>query len=208
MSSEASSLWTARANARWSSIEPGACRVRRRPCPRSPAPEFDDPPRAGRRFEAGQPLAHHHRDGVLQRRLVAVARLGGGALVIAVVEHRGEVRRDALHPARADRLDAGLLHRIEQRARRRVLRRVAAVDRVVVAGEPQRHRIGQPRRTAASRAFGLRGGSGRRALAPSGPLIRPGLSAENATSSSGWRDIARAQAEMARLNGSLAASGF
>ncbi len=65
-----------------------------------------------------------------------------------------------------------------------------------------------PRRIAASRGFGLRGGSGSRALAPSGPLTRPGLSAENDTSSSGWRDIARAQEVSARLNGSFALSGF
>ena len=66
----------------------------------------------------------------------------------------------------------------------------------------------RPRRIAASRALGLRGGSGSRALAPSGPLHRPGLSAEKATSSSGWRDIARAQAEMRALERLVRAFAF
>jgi len=66
----------------------------------------------------------------------------------------------------------------------------------------------RPRTIAASRGFGFFGGSGNRALAPSGPVNRPGLSAEKATSNSGWRDIARAQAASTRLNGSFAASGF
>ncbi len=96
-----------------------------------------------RRLEAGQPFAHQHRDRVLQRRLVAIARLGEGAAMIAVVEHRGEIRGDALHAPRADRLDARLLDRVEQRARRRIERRVATVDRLAVAGQPQRHRIGE-----------------------------------------------------------------
>ena len=107
------------------------------------APEFDQARRAARRLEAGQPFAHQHRDGVLQRRLVAIARFGEGAAMVAVVEHRGEIRGDALHPPRADRLDARLLDRVEQRARRRIVRRMVAVDRVVVAGQAQRHRIGE-----------------------------------------------------------------
>src|SRR5271170_8522141 len=63
-----------------------------------------------------------------------------------------------------------------------------------------------PRRIAVSRGLGLRGGSGRRALAPSGPTTSAGLSAANRISSSGRRDIARVQEASARLNGSLAAS--
>src|SRR5271170_23289 len=65
-----------------------------------------------------------------------------------------------------------------------------------------------PRRIAVSRGLGLRGGSGRRALAPSGPTTSAGLSAANRISSSGRRDIARVHDASARLNGSLAVSGL
>ena len=63
--------------------------------------------------------------------------------MVAVVEHRRQVRGHPLHAPRADRLDARLLDRVEQRPRRRIVRRVATVDRVVVAGQAQRHRIGE-----------------------------------------------------------------
>ena len=43
----------------------------------------------------------------------------------------------------------------------------------------------RPRMIAASRGLGLRGGSGSRAFAPSGPVTSVGLSAEKAISSSG-----------------------
>src|SRR5262249_25188202 len=59
-----------------------------------------------------------------------------------------------------------------------------------------------PRTIAASPRVSLRGGSGRRALPPT----MPGRSAANATSSSGWRAIARRQPVTARLNGSVGAS--
>ena len=128
--------------------------------------------------------------------------------MIAVVEHGGEVRRHALHAARADRLDAGLLDGVEQRARRRVLRRKPAVDRVAVAGEPKREQVGEAAQIAASRGLGLRGGSGSRAFAPSGPVTSAGLSVEKVISSSGWRASARVQDASARLNGSFGALGL
>src|SRR3954469_5982909 len=59
-----------------------------------------------------------------------------------------------------------------------------------------------PRTMAASSRVSLRGGSGSRALPPA----RPGRSAANATSSSGWRAIARRQLATERLNGSFGAS--
>src|SRR5450755_667626 len=55
---------------------------------------------------------------------------------------------------------------------------------------------------AASRRVILRAGSGSRAL----PGDRPGRSAANVTSSSGFLAIARRQAVTARLNGSVGAS--
>src|ERR1700721_993456 len=66
----------------------------------------------------------------------------------------------------------------------------------------------RPRRIAASRGLGLRGGSGRRALAPSAPLASDGLSVAKVISSSGGRDIARVPDAIARLNGSFGASAL
>ena len=43
---------------------------------------------------------------------------------------------------------------------------------------------------------------------PSGPAVSAGLSAAKVTSSSGWRDIARVQEAIARLNGSFGASAL
>src|SRR5262245_42768005 len=59
-----------------------------------------------------------------------------------------------------------------------------------------------PRTIAASSRDNRRGGSDRRALPPA----RPGRSAAKATSTSGWRAIARRQPVTARLNGSVGAS--
>ena len=63
------------------------------------------------------------------------------AALIAVVEHRADIGGDARHPHRADRLAARLLHRVEGGAGGRGLRRIAAMQRVVMAGETQRQRI-------------------------------------------------------------------
>ena len=68
--------------------------------------------------------------------------------------------------------------------------------------------LARPRTIAASRGLGLRGGSGRRALAPSGEAIRDGLSAEKAISSSGRRASARVHEASARLNGSFGISAL
>ena len=92
---------------------------------------------------------------------------------IAVLEHRGEIVGDARHAPRADRLDARLLDRVEHRARLLAFRRKRAVHAAIVAGEPQRHRIGM---AAHDRGFGARSacaaGSGSRALPPisAGPV--------------------------------------
>ena len=57
------------------------------------------------------------RDRLLERRIGAVGDLVELAAMEAVVEHRGEILGDAVHAARADRLDARLLDRLEHRAR-------------------------------------------------------------------------------------------
>ena len=62
--------------------------------------------------------------------------------LIAVVEHGGDIARDAAHAPRADRFDARLLDRVEGRAPFHRGGRETAVDRVIVAGEAQRHGIG------------------------------------------------------------------
>ena len=79
---------------------------------------------------------------VLDRRIGAVGDLVVFAAMKAVVEHGGEVLRHAAHAARADRLDAGLLDRLEHRARLLAAGHEFAMHGRVVAGEPQRDRIG------------------------------------------------------------------
>ena len=80
-------------------------------------PQVDELLRRRRRRLAGQPLAHHQRDRLLDRRIGAVGDLVELAAVEAVVEHGGEILGDAGHAPRADRLDAGLLDRLEHGAR-------------------------------------------------------------------------------------------
>ena len=105
------------------------------------APEFDDALRGFGRREAREALAHHHGDGVLQRRVRAVADLGVGAAVIAVLQHRGQIAGDARHAARADGLDARLLDGVEHGAGGLVLRGELAVHARVVTGELEGERI-------------------------------------------------------------------
>ncbi len=174
------------------------------------APEFDQARRSARRLEAGQPFAHQHRDRVLQRRLVAIARLGEGAAMVAVVEHRGQIRGHALHAPRADRLDPRLLDRVEQRARRRVERRKATVDRLVVAGQAQRHRIGEAAQDRRLARIGLarRLGQARpRALgaADQGGLV--GGEGDLQLATAGHRARARGERALERLAGRLRLAG-
>ena len=132
-----------------------------------------------------------------------------GLLVIAVVEHRGQIGGDALHPPRRrSPRPAPARPRRTARARpgsaarggdgsRRCGRRAAAPSN-------RRGRAGSPPRAGWACAAA-------RAAAPSRPPARStsaGLSAAKATSRSGRRAIARVQEASARLNGSLAASGL
>ena len=106
------------------------------------APEIDQLLGRLRRRQAGQALAHHQGERVLDRRVGAIGDLVEFAAVEALVQHGGEILRDAVHAPRADRLDARLLDRLEHRARLLALRLQAAMDRRIVAGNPQRDRIG------------------------------------------------------------------
>ena len=106
------------------------------------APQIHELARGRRRLLAGEPLAHDHGDGVLDRRVGAVGDVVVFSAMEAVVEHGGEIGLHAAHAARADRLDARLLDRIEHRARLLAARRELAMHRRIVTGEPQRDRIG------------------------------------------------------------------
>ncbi len=97
---------------------------------------------AARRREAGQALAHQHRQRVGQRRIGAVGDLVELAAMEMIVEHRGEIFGNARHPPRAERLDPRLLDGFEHAARLRISRHQLAVHFRIVAGEFQRDRIG------------------------------------------------------------------
>ena len=119
------------------------------------APEIDDALRALRRLLAGEPFAHDHRDRLFERRLGALADFAEARVLEAILQHGVEILRDAFHAPGADRLDAGLFDGLEDGARLRRLRQQPAMDVGVMAGEPQRHRIGmaaQDRRILAGRA--------------------------------------------------------
>ena len=144
ISSEERSSRTERPKARWFSMcAEKPVEVAPGPLLDEIAPEIDDLRRRRRRLDAGQPLAHHEGDRVLDRRVRPVGDvLVFAAAMVAVLEHGREVVGDARHAPRADRLDARLLDRVEDRAGRLSLGREPAMDAGVVAGEPQRHRIG------------------------------------------------------------------
>ena len=108
------------------------------------APQIDELARGRRRRLAGKPLAHDHGDGVLDRRVGAVGHIVVLAAMEAVVEHGRQIGLHPAHAARTDRLDAGLLDRIEHCARLLTAGHELAMHRGIVTGEPQRDRIGVP----------------------------------------------------------------
>ena len=81
------------------------------------SPEFDNLARGRRRRFAGEPLAHDHGDGILDRRIGAVSNLIVFAAMKSIVEHGGEILLHTAHAPRSDCLDARLLDRFEHRAR-------------------------------------------------------------------------------------------
>ena len=165
-------------------------------------PQIDQLARGGGRRFAGEPLAHHHGQRVLDRRIGAVGDLVEFAAVETVVEHGGEILGDAAHAARADRLDAGLLDGLEHRARLLAAGRQLAMHRRIVTGEPQRDRIGV---AAHDRRLAL--------VEPARRLRQPRLAAGKPRPLGRERhfEIAlagdrRRQTPTARLNGSVGAS--
>ena len=105
-------------------------------------PQVDHLARRGGRRQAGETLAHQHRQRVGQRRVGAVGDLVEFSTVKMIVEHGGEVFCDAGHAARPERLDAGLFDGFEHAARLRIARHQLAMHFRIVAGEFQRDGIG------------------------------------------------------------------
>ena len=106
------------------------------------APEIDQPLGVFRRLLAGEPFADDQRHRLFERRVAALANFTIAGVLEAVLEHGAEVLRDAFHPAGADRLDTRLLDGVEDGTGLRRLRQQPAVHIGVMAGEPQRDRIG------------------------------------------------------------------
>ena len=106
------------------------------------APQIDDFFRGRRRGLAGQPFAHHKRDRFLDRRIGAIGDLVELTAVETVIEHRRKVLGDARHAACPDRLDAGLLDRVEDGARLLPARHKLAMHHRVVTGELERDGVG------------------------------------------------------------------
>jgi hypothetical protein len=105
-------------------------------------PEVDHLAGSRRRREAGQALTHQHRQRIGQWRIGAVGDLVELAAMEMIVEHRGEILRNARHPPRAERLDTGLLDGFEYATCLRISRHQLAVNFRIVTGKLQRDRIG------------------------------------------------------------------
>jgi hypothetical protein len=107
------------------------------------APEIDDLGSRGGRLGAGQALAHHESEGILQGSVGAVRDLFVfAATVVAILQHGRDVGGDAGHAPRTDRFHARLLDRIEHGAGGLTVRGEPPVKIRVVTGEAQSHGIG------------------------------------------------------------------
>jgi hypothetical protein len=62
----------------------------------------------------------------------------------ALIKHRGEILRDTIHAARANRFNARLLNRLKYSSSLLTGRLQPAMHRGVVAGKTQGNRIGVP----------------------------------------------------------------
>jgi hypothetical protein len=133
------------------------------------APQIDDLLSRRRRGLAGQSLPHHERDRFLDGRIRPVGDLVELAAVETVVEHGREVLCNAGHPACADRLDAGLLDRLEYGARLLPARHELAMHERVMAGELERDRVGVPAHDRGIRAAELSRRLGQARLAADDP---------------------------------------
>jgi len=105
-------------------------------------PQIDDALGGRRRTEAGQALAHHHGDRLLDRRIGAIGDLVELTAMETVIEHRRKVLGDARHAACPNGLDAGLLDRVEYGPRLLPARHELAMHHRVVTGELERDGVG------------------------------------------------------------------
>ena len=96
----------------------------------------------GRRV-AGQPLAHHQPDNVGQGGRGRIVEAVQALLLNAGFQRRGQVGAYAHQRIGPDRVDAGLLDRLEDRAGLHRLGPQLGVGGLVVVGEAQRHLVGQ-----------------------------------------------------------------
>ena len=106
------------------------------------APKLDDLATVRRRGEAREALAGDQRQRVLERRVLAPRDRVVLRALITVVDHRLDIGGDARHAPRANRFDAGLLDGVESGAAFRGGRRLAPVQRFIVAGDPERETVG------------------------------------------------------------------
>jgi hypothetical protein len=105
-------------------------------------PQLDKLARGHWRRLPGEALAHQHRQCVFDRGVGAIADFVKFAAMEAVVEHGGEIFRDPAHATRANRFDPCLFDGFEYGARLLAAGRQLAMHRRVMAGEPQRDRVG------------------------------------------------------------------
>ena len=179
MSSESSRSWTTSPNLRWSSIMSSS-----RSSSRPARPSMQLRHRSTRRRAAGGGAWPVRRS----RTIIATASSIGASARSVISSNlprwnlsssiAGEVLGDALHAARADRLDARLLDRLEHRARLLAARHQAAMHGGVVTGHPQRDRVGM-----AAHDRGVRRGQLARRLG------QPRLAAHHARPLGGERDL-------------------
>jgi hypothetical protein len=107
------------------------------------APEIHDLGGGLGRPLAGEALAHHEGERVLEGGVGPVGDvLVPAAAMVAVLQHGRDVGGHPRHAARADGLDAGLLHRVEHGPGRLPLGGEPPVQGGIVAGQPQGHGIG------------------------------------------------------------------
>ena len=143
MSSESSRSWTTSPKRAWSSIS-FSSRSRFLPARSSISGRHSSTSRLAAAGGAC-PVSRSRTSiasAVLDRRVGAVGDLVELAAMEAVVEHGGQILGDAGHAARADRLDARLLDRVEHRARLLAAGHELAVHVGIVTGELERDRVG------------------------------------------------------------------
>ena len=94
-----------------------------------------------RRRAAGNALTQHQAERFGERRLVLTGEMGVAGAPAVLVEQDVEVVGDALHAARAERLDSRELKGIEHAPGVLARGRVRRVDAGIVIAHPERHHI-------------------------------------------------------------------